>query len=560
MKLRPLMLAGAAALALAGCGKKEEAGGAPQTAASAAAARVDAPSPLDKPFALKNAKAVEADAIFAMLPADSRPTYENASFDTKLGATVVTGLRFADDGDPSETLLIERAEFYGVDLDAIERVKTAETTNPDAPFETVFQKVRLFGLRPESEGEAVTTAGAVELDRLRLRQGAFREGGADVKARAPARFFDAFDLGGLYFKDFAFRTAGDAEIPMIAFDAPDLRFVGIGGGRLGAVIASDLAYRFEQTRESEAAMAEALGPQGAFLMSGPLRAFLAPESQRGTIETFEWRGVDLSGWLDYALKGEKPPLSARNLVNLGEFRAKNLETFIGQRRLAKAAEATFSATESTWLIPSKVRSETKGAVYDFTAYAPEGEEEAVEILKRHGLDAVKAEGSFAWDWDGATGAAGLRNDFRTDGFADFNFSFDLAGLQIDKIEMAMKEGDDAAIASTAAFKGLHVRLADEKMLDAIYDLAALQMGGTGADLRQSTPAMVRLSGAQAAQISPRIADYVEAVATFLGEGGVIEIAARPKEPVPFAQIAAAGAAGPQAVPDLLDLKITHEEN
>ncbi|MBB5517229.1 hypothetical protein [Amphiplicatus metriothermophilus] len=557
MKLRPLLLAGTAALALASCGKKEEAR-APETATSAAAARVDAPSPLDKPFALKGAEAVEAEAIFALLPAAARPTYENASFDAKLGATVVTGLRFADEDGAGDALLVERAELYGVDLDAVERVKAAETAAPDSPFETVFQKVRLFGVRPEAKDEAEIVAGAVELDRLRLRQGAFSE--ADTtEGGAIARFFNAFDLAGLYYKDFSFKTAGDADIPAIALEAPDLRFVGLGGGRLQAVVANDLVYRFEQTPASQAAMAEALGPQGAFLMNGPLRAFIAPQSQRGTIETFDWRGVDLSGWLNYALKGEKPPLSARNLVNLGEFRAKNVETFIGQRRLAKAAEATFSATESTWLIPSKVRSETKGAVYDFTAYAPEGEEEAAEILKRHGLDSVKAEGSFSWDWDGASGAAGLRNDFESDGLADFDLSVDLAGLQIDRIETALENGDDDAVASLAAFKGLHMRLADEKMLDAIYDLAALQMGGTGADLRQSTPAMVRLSGAQAAQISPRFADYVEAVAAFLGEGGVIEVAAHPEKPVPFAQIATAGAAGPQAVPDLLDLKVTHKK-
>ena len=101
------------------------------------------------------------------------------------------------------------------------------------------------------------------------------------------------------------------------FSAPDLRFVGIGGGKLSAVIANDFEYEIAQTPESLVSLQQAMGPQAGFLLSGPFAAFVAPENQRATMKSFEWRGIDFSGLLEYGLRDEEPPLSAENLIDLG---------------------------------------------------------------------------------------------------------------------------------------------------------------------------------------------------------------------------------------------------
>jgi hypothetical protein len=71
--------------------------------------------------------------------------------------------------------------------------------------------------------------------------------------------------------------------------------------------------------------------------------------------------------------------------------------------------------------------------------------------------------------------------------------------------------------------------------------------------------MIRLSGASLSLGNPRMAAYVDAVANFVGEGGTLEISARPKTPVPFEAMAAAGAQGPNALPDLISLEVVHKK-
>lgn len=556
MKLKSILLAATAALALVACGKKEGAG-APETKSSAAAARAEAGSPLDAPYRLKDAKAVDVDALLALLPEGARPTYDSAKFDAALGATVLTNLRFvdrnSDDDIEFDGIAIDRAELYGVDMDAVERIKSADAA-VDAPFEKVFDKVRLFGLKPvNAEDRNVMTIGAAEIDRFRLRQGGFSD--ADEN---PAFFFNAFDLAGLYFKDVDADADEGEGAGDFSFKAKDLRFVGLGGGKLGAVIANVFEYEIEQSDQARAAMLQSLGGPAAALLGGPLKGFIAPNHQRVVVKTFEWRGIDMSGFMAYGLKREKPPLSARDLIDLGTARIIGTETYIDGRLAAKAAESTVDAFEFTWLVPSKFRSVAKGAEYDFTAYVAPEEEAAIAILKKHGLDKVKGEGAMSWDWNAGKGDAALVSDFKTTQLADFSIDFAMNGLALDKISALIESGEANPVVKLGALKGFGLKIADKKLLDVGFELAALGMEGTSADdLRQSAPAMIRLAGIQAAAMSPRIGGYVDAVANFVEQGGTIEIAARPASPVSLEAIDAASEAGPEAVPELIDLTVTH---
>ena len=555
MKISKLWLACAAALALAACGQKDAGVDAPKSESSAKASKTGTPSPLEERFSLKDAEPFDVDALFALAPEDSRPTYESAEFDDKLGATVVSNLRFADAND-GEAVIVERAEFYGVDMDAIDRIKNASEASPDAPYENVFQKVRFFNVKTEGfeDDSGDLEIGGVEFDNLSIRQGGIE---GDGEGNEAARFFNAVNLAGIYFKDIKLITE-TYDAPAVSVTAPDLRFVGLGGGKLNAIIAKDFSYDMTQSAASITAMQDAMGPQYALLMSGPLKGVLAPESQRMTMKSLEWRGIDLSGLMAWGLKGEEPPKSERDLIDLGTMKAVDMETYIEDRLAATVGEATVTAANFTWLVPSNIRADTKDATYDLTAYVPETEEASINVLKDYGLDNIKGDGYAEWVWNANSGAADLEYEANTEGFADFSLGLALSGLKLKDIADAEEDGEINPVATLGKFNSFTMSLTDEKALDALFALSALQMGGTGEDLRLSAPAMIRLSGAQFSQMNPRLNGYINAVADFVGSGGTLEISATPAEPVPFSALQGAGAA-PQDLPDVIDLQVTHKE-
>lgn len=549
MKMFQSLAAAFAAFLVASCGGDSD-------DANRNAGKSNAASPLEVEFALKDAAPTDVDALFALLPEDSRPTYESVEFDEAIGATVVTNLRFAD-ADDGEAVVVERAEFFGVDMDAIESVRSAEDADADAPFETIFQKVRLHniaseGLEDENAELSLTIAG-VELDMLKVRRS-----GLDGEGDEGAVAANAIDLGGLYFQDIAFTTKGE-NAPTASFSAPDLRFVSLAGGKLDAIIANDFEYEIWQTESSIDALRAAMGPQGAAVVDGPLRGFIAPDNQRAEIKSFEWRDIDFSGLMAWGLRDEEPPMTAENLVDLGTFKAVDLVSYIGGKRVASVKETTMSAAEFTWILPSNIRVDTKGAFYDLTAYVDESEEEALKILTDNGLDNVKGDGYMQWLWNADRGDAKLDYVANTEGLADFSLQTAFSGLKLSDMAAAQEEGDENAFASLGQFESFALELSDESALDVIFAFSALQMGGTGDDLRQSVPAMIRIGGLQAAQLNPRISDYVNAVADFVGKGGAIKVEAKPAEPVGFAGLQETVVTAPQTLPDVLELTVTHTE-
>lgn len=558
MTFSKTLLAGAAALALVSCGKKDEGVDTPASETSQQAAKLSAASPLEKRFRLADAEPVDIDALFALMPEDNRPSYDSATFDKSIGATIVSNLRFAD-ADDGEAFIIERAELYGVDLEAIERVRNAEDVSADAPFEKIFDKVRFFNLSAEGfedQADAADfTIGGLELDQLKIRQGGAEGDGAGDEG---ARFFNAVSLAGLYFKNIELQTL-DETSPQIVMTAPDLRFVGIGGGKLGAILANDLGYTVSQTDESRAALREVMGPQGAMFLNGPLAGFIAPDSQSVKMKSFEWRNIDFSGLLEWGLRGEEPPMTANNLIDLGTMKALDMETYIGGERAGAVKEISMSKAEFKWLIPSNIRLDTKGGSFDYTTYIPETEEEVLRVMKEHGLDKLKSDGYAEWVWNDKTGVADLDYVANAPGFMDFSFGLGFSGLKLDEMAAAQESGEQNPFASAGAFRNFSFTLEDEKALDAIFAVAALQMGGTGEDLRLSAPAMIRLSGAQAAQMNERVTGYVNALADFIAEGGALEITAEPAEPVDFTTLQLTGATAPQTMPDVLNLQVTHKK-
>lgn len=555
--MRLIVLSVLAAAVFAGCGKKSEA---PSSASSIIASDIAAASPLDKSFRLKGAEQLDIDRLFALLPPYLRPTYEKASFEPKSGATVVTGLRFGD-VLAGEGFTAKRAEFYGVDLEKIEKLSVDADAPLDAPMELVLAKLRMFDISNAASKNArgVVSIGAVEIDNLRLRQGGIPK---TPSASGLAAFFNAFDVAGVYFKNV--RTARGASdsasnAAEIDFEAADFRIVGVGGGRMKSLLGRDLDYLVQQSPESIDAASRGLGPLASVLLNGPLRNILAPENQRTKVKTLEWRDVSFAGLMARGLKGERPPVSDRALINLGTVRATDVETFIGTKRFSIVPETIISAMEFSWLAPSKVRAVTRGGAYDFTAYLAKDEKEAIDVLKAHGLDRVKGDSDFAYDWSPDRGGATMAANFESAGFADFTATLALEGLDLKKIEAARLAGATQPVAELAKFKSFSLTIADEEMLNAFYELSALQSGGDAKDIRAATPALMRLGKVELKRDNPRMASYVDALADFLEEGGTLEIRAAPDAPVPLEAISAAAIGGPDSIAAAIDLTVVRKK-
>ncbi len=554
--MRLIVLSMLAAVALAGCGKKQAT---PSSATSVAAADINAASPLDKPYRHKGGKEVDIDRLFEALPLYLRPTYDKAAFDQRTGATVVTNLKFGDVAS-ARGFTARRAEFYGVDIGKIEALQSATEAPLDAPMNLVLGKLRLYDVASAGDGRvaARTKVGAIEIDSLRIREGGIPK---SSPASGMAALFNSFDVAGVYFKDVrveggAAEKSGDQSGAAFDFEADDMRLVGVGGGNLKALLGRDLDYLIRQSPDAIAAAGKGLGPMAEVLIGGPLRNFIAPENQRTKLKSLEWRDISFSGLMGYGLKGEKPPISARNLINLGTMRMTDAETFVGEKRVSIVPDTTVSAMEFAWLAPSKIRAVSRGGLYDFTGYVPDTEKEAIAVLKARKLDKVKGDSDFAYDWNPDRGGAVASAGFDSVGFADFDFDLALEGLELKKIEAAREAGAPQPAADLAKLKLLSITIADEEMLNAFYELSALQTGGTAKDVRAATPAMMRLSKIELQRESPRLASYVEAVAEFLEDGGTLEIRAEPETPVPLSAIVAAGRGGPDAMAASINLTVT----
>ncbi|MCA8888237.1 MAG: hypothetical protein R3C40_03935 [Parvularculaceae bacterium] len=556
MNLKFAVFIAAFSAIISGCSDN---GGGPTSSSKSGAGDIKTQSPIEKAYSDKDGEQLDVDQLLSLFPGYMQVRYADARFDDKSGATVVSNLEFHAPGDydGNNGFVAERAELYGVDLDAVERVKAATEAGADAPMEPIFEKVRLFGLRAlDEETPSTVKIGAVELDHLRVRRGGIPEN--DNGASGVAGLFNAFDLAGVYFQDIDVTSAEDADAS-VKFFAPDLRFVGIGGGKLSALLAKDLDYTIEQSPAAIAEAGRVLGPAGDIFVNGPLRGFIAPEHQRTTIETFAWRNIDFSGLLAYGLRGEEPPITAHDLINLGEIRADNMEAFLGDRRLSVVPESVVSPMEFTWLAPSKFRAYTKGGEYDFTAYLPAEETDALAALKKHGLDKVKGDSEFDYDWNADKGGASLSSKFDTTGFADFNFDVALDGLNLKTIHAAQQAGDNQAVMKLARLKSLAITLDDETMLDAFYELSAIQAGGSPEDVRAATPSLLRFTALELGRNSPKLKSYIEALADFLQDGGRLEIRAAPETPVPLSEIQAVAGQGPDAAANLIALTVTRSE-
>jgi hypothetical protein len=543
---RALIIAASLAALLPSCGSKSDESRARQ------AMRFKSPSPIDRPFALKEQKPLDVDAVVKLLPEARRPTYDKVEFDGRRGATIVSKVLFPDpDGEgPRRPMAIERLELYGVDRDAMGRVSAGERDNA-APFETVFVKVRAFGVTPERADDEAASIGAMEWSQLKIRRGAFSPLG-DASPTA-AHFLNNFELGGLYLKDWS--VGGEREkLDRLAFDINDLRIVDLAGGKLRGVVLKDGAYQFSLSPAARYAVGGGFGPVIGALLNGPFGPFLFPAEQRVTVGRAEWRGVDFAGWMRKEIAGEPVGMNDVGLMSLGTIKARKIETRVGDRLASSIEEQTIAMEGFVGAVPTTFMTAARGVVLDLTAYADAEDEAAANLLKARNLDHVNASNRVEWRWDAGKGAASLHAEMDVERLAKYAFTLDLSGVEAAAMENARRSGARADFGSFGALKGLSLRIEEQSLFETLAALTASRTGETPEEVRKQLTDSMGVLAASADRLDPRYKQLLDAMAGFAKEGGAIEIAATPQAPVAFADLGG----DPGALARNINLTARHE--
>ncbi|WP_295811878.1 hypothetical protein, partial [uncultured Nitratireductor sp.] len=296
----------------------------------------------------------------------------------------------------------------------------------------------------------------------------------------------------------------------------------------------------------------------AALADGPLRNFFFPAQQTTLIPSLQWDGADLSGLFDYLEQGETPPLEATGLISVGRAEATDMQTLVNGKRASFTEYSVLEPVEFEWLVPTKIRATSRGMLTDMTAYVPADEPELLAIVKDHGLDKLSSEGSLSWAYDAGEGAADLTYDITMQDFGDVDMNFGLSGAPLPQLYQAVTTENPMMLMGMAV-DGLSIRIRDREMVDTAVEIAALQTGQDAGELRDSLPAMLELGSAQAAAVIPEINDYVAALSAFVSDGGTLEIAMTPDEPVPLMTLMLLSQTSPQMIPSTLALRVTHDE-
>ncbi|GEM_PF-1253014 len=551
------LLIGTAALGLVACGgDKGDGGGKSSTSSNLVSVDLKGgKSPLDKSFAYKQGEELDVDAFFAAASDNEEMpfTYDSSTFDKKTGATIITNLVSKDDSD---SFSIGRLELYGVNQDNILALKGDEATDGQLD---IFRKIRAFDVSftdPDS-GSSKFSIGALEVDSLKIKGHGAGAEEALKDGQELAMALDSFSLGGVYLKDLSL-DAMEAEDMGIAMKVADLRFGAMQDGKFGGLYMADVEYSMEQSPEMRAMMLGELDANTRAMFEGPLGNLLFPENSQGTISKVTWDGMNISGLMEYLRSGEKPPFSAKNLIWVGGMEINDTVTKINGVQAASIGRSVLDPIEFEWLVPTRIASREEDGVYNIGALMPEGAEALTALVKENGLEAVKYEADFLWDYDTKKGNAKLVSDTKMNGLANFYLDLKLADAPLEPLLTGM-EAEDQTVIQNIALEGMTLRIEDEKLLNFVFGVAGQQYGQDAEQMRQTAVGMMGFASMQAAQLGPDYVDYVSAVQGFMTDGGILEISIAPKEKLTMAVLADLEEAGPEAIPGILGLSVTHKK-
>jgi len=296
------------------------------------------------------------------------------------------------------------------------------------------------------------------------------------------------------------------------------------------------------------------------------------------IDRIVGRQSDVSGALSWLSRFEMPPITQTDLIDLGALTIEGSRTIWDGNFVYGVDRSEIRALDFHWLVPSNYVQVDSGFTMNTrqlmsTVLEREGagltpETGSLQIqqifaaIEALGVETINGQSEVHWKWDGNEGGldTGMTLDF-TD-LTKTSFGLNMDGPSLAGWEQIVKTNAAADVEDIPVFfNNFQFSITDDQLLDRSYAYAATQLGGGSAqDMRASLPSLVRLSGGQFAQLSPRIPSYLDAVATFLGESGSISLTANPEVPVSISDIQKASEESPQSLLELLNLVIEHQPN
>ncbi len=575
--LRAAILGSAAALSLNACGGTDAESPSAKTEKIVASAASNA-SPLDAPFRLKNAEAVDVGALMTALDLDETVTIGASSFDSELGATILTDVAVA--GEDATT--IGRVEIYGLDTDAVEALNAGETF--DQPKE-VFRKLRFFDIESSyaldtalemadmdanadasAPQKGTVTIAAMELDGLSLQGQGPDSPDEEASPEDQRKFFAAaaqsMAFGGMAMKGLNYAMEGnEGEGEMgLTVTADDVRAGAYKDGRFAGLYMRDMDYSFTRSEEAVAEQLAALGPQAGMIMNTPLKSLMFPETQAGTVREFSWDGFSMEGLLSHLEKGEEPPLNAKGLLSVGELEILDQTVMVNGKLAATVKRSAMDPIQFHHFMPKQIKFVSEGAVTDLTAYVDDTQEEIRSVLEKNGLQSVEGSSKMVYTYDPKSGGIDITSSGKGDGL--YAMDFDLKVTDFDYESLASSQVDEAG--KEAALQNLKInnvtlRLDDDKMLDTIFAVVGVANDQDPAQLRSQAMGLLALGALQGAQISPRISQYATALSSFVGEGGTLEVKVAPDAPVTLGELAEGSEGQPAAMLDLLNLTVERSD-
>jgi len=591
MSYRRYLLTAAATLALTACA----------TSTPSTTRELTADSLLNQSFSVRGGSTVDMNSFFSELPSWLNASFSDAKFSASTGAMIVDNLTLSLTEAPDYKLVIEQAQFWGADNNALNAVMNGNVT--DLPVEIFdrasFENIRTEGLSWDNgKQSANNTIDKIVIDGLSAKSFSLtpieaQEGEEIITlVRTLAGVASSYSIDAMAYSGWhaEFKESFGGRIDM---DIARGFMSGYDRGRKAYEISEGFSFRTiassaeriievdnnskkePTTKDNSKILQPWAQPEIKSLLKNPI-AFITQYSggQRlsQTVTSIESRNTDISGALKWLTKWQLPPITETNLIDFGSFTTLDNRQTVDDEEIFVIARSEVTDTKFYWLIPSKIRQVDSGYNVNLLALAENSlKAEGLDLqnnaeLKQVrdamitlGLDNIRGGSEAEWNWNGETGVLNTNASLNLIDSVASDFALDMGGPSLASWKTLIENNtNEEEILKALNLSGFRFSLTDDQLLDRIYTLAAEQLGnGSGEDLRQSLPSLIRLGSGQFNQLSPRIPLYVDALSGFTGDSGTITITAKPEAPVSLQTISEMGETTPQALLDLLNVEIVH---
>ncbi|MFN4185237.1 MAG: hypothetical protein ACK4M6_10660 [Hyphomonas sp.] len=563
---------------------------------------------LARPAKRGAAGGLDAAQLRTMFGDEAALTFTDGGYDSASGAHRLRGVTLKLLGERQETLFTaNEALVWNLDAEALSaRIRGERLSETLRIFDRIELKGVNFDLSDYTDAvtDAVNAAldepatrttesatmqvGTLALGGFTLHPWTYQEVAGEEEGLAAMRvvsaFARSFSLDTALFLDAVnAQTMGDAEVTgTIVARYPRQLVYGYDRGKLGGAVQTDVT--FEGSFDGTVSQTGEYIPEG-FSMSG--------RSAFGS-----WTGVDFSKLLEWGEKGEMPPVSERDLWNLGTYILEDTSIALSGEPVLEIGKMAFTATQFSWFLPEEVRVTHEDVSLDLGRFLdvaasldPEGAQSAEEgpslreiaaMLNKAGLSRISGDGAFTFRWNPETGATLLENSGTTDGlfsgvtrveaslpaYAELVPVFGADGQTYDEAAL------DALMEERMIVKQASTRLTD---LGGMNKFAALtiEIAKSGAfedpmmaNFATATPETVRMFASGLVMLGstsmtkelPQATAWAAMLSQFITRGGTFEVSAAPR-PELFEQTGLASGGMSERTPaelvELLGIVVTH---